>query len=97
MTHINSYRYGIDEIGHVIENPFDSEVSQDLLGLTTIYNAIESDAQDALSFVFLKTREDDNGEEDIEREEGGAGDDKIDGSEGIVAETDPTEPPPFVG
>ncbi len=48
--------YGIDEIGHVIENPFDSEVSQDLLAISTIHNSIESDAQDALSFLYMSDR-----------------------------------------
>lgn len=37
--------YGIDEIGHLIENPFNKEVSQDLLDIARIHSSIESDAQ----------------------------------------------------
>ena len=45
--------YGMEEIGHVIENPFDSEWSQDLLDITRLHCSIEADVQDAMSYRYL--------------------------------------------
>jgi len=85
--------YGIDEIGHVIENPFDSSVSQDLLDITRIHSSIESDVQDALAYVYLSNRPEPKEEEEEE----------VRGQEPVVSEAtesgrvDSSRPPPFVG
>ena len=55
------------EIGHVIENPFDSEWSQDLLDITRLHSSIEADVQDAMSYRYLTNEpieEDEEGNDD---------------------------------
>ncbi len=59
--------YGVEEIGHVIENPFDSEWSQDLLDITRLHSSIEADVQDAMSYRYLTNEpieEDEEGNDD---------------------------------